>query len=750
MSDLTDYLRAVYGDTTGRAHVAFGRKPRVTDDGRYEHENWVQTSFAWPAEADQMVREIGQELATGDPLDVYVCPYLMHGNKRAKGAAVARRLVHADVDNGALNLARLVDLDGFAVGSGSPGNGHAYLPLSESVPGHWHTTLCRGLGTYLGAVDSKITDNDVLRPPGTWNHKPPTFGTGEPAPVVWLRHPSGRLWDPHDLAAVLGVELSQNATTAGTSGPSGAAEPVELTRLPQQVRDALALSSSDRSADTMRVVGACHNAGLTLAQTRYVVNDRSDLRGRLAGRSDDDVLTCWLKATDSRNSRQAADAWTESLTSPGEESGDVDEDVEERLFAQLVAQEAGKLRVRAAARALVDAEERAAEPTPAFDAGTLAEVLARPAEPPHRVDGLIPSEASTLIVAQRKTGKTTLELCLARSLIVGGDFLGRFDVRPIAGRVGFLNFEVSAGQLARWARDLGIPEDRLYLVNLRGRRNPLAHPEDRAMLAAALRSQQIETLIVDPFGRAYGGQSQNDSGEVGAWLTDLDYFARGEVGAVDLVLSAHAGWNGERTRGSSALEDWADSIITLTRDNDDDSVRFLRAMGRDVEVDEDRLSFDPFTRLLSMTGAGSRKVVAKVRHLEELVPAVVQVVKTTPGITGNKLTTALREAGHSCQRGDEIKAAALAVERGQLRIEPGPRNSKQYFTTGETSTSPDIPRHPPVGEVLTSPDLPLSTGGGQQGNSEPDLPRTCPTCESLAAKGVHSGCGQHYAGPVAS
>jgi hypothetical protein len=747
MSDLTDYLHAVYGDRTGFAHLAVGTGPHVAA-GKFKHHRWTEAQFHWPGEETQLVRAIQQERAAAG--DVYVCPYLMHGRKRAQGAAAARPLVHADVD-GAVPLDKVRELGGFVIGSGTEGHGHVYVPLTESVPAHWHRALCIGLRDHLGDADAKISDNDVLRPPGTSNNKPVAFGTGEPAPVTWLVRPSGTLWEPHKLAEALGVALPATAASTAPAAPT-TAETVDIARLPQRIRDALALNSGDRSADTMRIVGACHTAGLALAQTRYVVNDRKDLRTRLAERHDDDVLTCWLKATDSRNTQRQADEWVESIDAgaPDGTPDLTDEDVEQRLFAQLVAQEAGKLRVRAAARAQVDAEQRAAEPAPAFDAGTLAEVLARPAEPPHRAEGLIPSEASTLIVAQRKTGKTTLELCLARSLIAGDDFLGRFPVRQIAGRVGFLNFEVSAGQLARWARDLGIPQDRLYLVNLRGRRNPLSHPEDRATLAAALREQQVESLIVDPFGRAYGGQSQNDSGEVGAWLTDLDYFARGEVGAVDLVLSAHAGWNGERTRGSSALEDWADSIITLTRDAEDDSVRYLRAMGRDVEVDEDRLSFDPFSRLLSMTGAGSRKAVAKVRHLDDLVPAVVQVVKTAPGITGYKLKTALREAGHSFQRGDEIKAAALAVDRGLLRFEPGPRNSKQYFAATETPTYPDLPRPTPAGDVLTYPDLPLSTGGGQQRNSEPDLPRSCSACESLASKGITSGCADHYAGPVAS
>src|SRR5665647_3597322 len=127
-----------------------------------------------------------------------------------------------------------------------------------------------------------------------------------------------------------------------------------------------------------------------------------------------------------------------------------DDAYEDRLdFHRGVAAELHKLRVRKAAQEAFKAEN---EPdAPPFDAGTLGEILARPADPPMRVDGLIPWDSSALVVAQRKTGKTTLELNLARCLLTGEDFLGRFAVRPIDGIVAILNFEVSAAMLGRWA-----------------------------------------------------------------------------------------------------------------------------------------------------------------------------------------------------------------------------------------------------------------------------------------------------------
>lgn len=395
------------------------------------------------------------------------------------------------------------------------------------------------------------------------------------------------------------------------------------------------------------------------------------------------------------------------------------------MFAADVEHEAHRLRVATEARNVVQAERE--PPAGPFDAGLLSEILSRPPAPPFRITGLIPSDAATLIAAQRKTGKTTLLLNLARSLLTGEDFLGRFTVRPLSGRVGFLNYEVSAAQLGRWAADVGVPDDRLFIVNLRGRRNPLSHPADRAQLAALLKKQQAETLIVDPFSRAYTGTSQNDSGEVQAWLSDLDRFARAEVGAADLILTAHAGWEGERTRGASALEDNADTVITLVWGKDDDKdSRYLRALGRDVEIDEDRLDYEQATRRVMLSGHGSRVQATKKRRAAELADAVLGIVRQSPGINGTAVEKALRDAGVAAQKGDGRSTLAELVDAGRLEFQPGLRGAKQYRIS-------DLPRPTPThpaGDVVTYPDPTLRGGVGKQVTSTPDLPRATSTPEA--------------------
>ncbi|ORL15392.1 AAA family ATPase [Prescottella equi] len=345
-----------------------------------------------------------------------------------------------------------------------------------------------------------------------------------------------------------------------------------------------------------------------------------------------------------------------------------------------------------------------------FDAGTLDEILERPEEPPNRVADLIPADGGTLIVAARKTGKTTFVLNLAHSLISGDPFLNFFDVVPIAedAKVGLLNFEVSPAQAARWADAVGIDPKRLFVVNLRGRRNPLGHEEDQARLAALLREQKVESLIVDPFGRAYTGVSQNDSGEVGRWLVNLDLFAREQAGVRDVILPVHAGWNQERTRGASALEDWADSIINLT--TDENERRFMRAIGRDVHFDEDQLLYDPETHRLSVSGLGGReeeraqkKQAKKDERAETLLPYLVEGARRHPGYGVSELTKWLRSIKMSGNktvdfRDEEMTAASrLAHERGLIRIEPGTRNKKQHFVTDAADSIapwPTLPADP--------------------------------------------------------
>lgn len=137
-----------------------------------------------------------------------------------------------------------------------------------------------------------------------------------PGPVVVV---IGIPQDPRALAAKLSLDLddpltnSRSKTTdrAKTNGQASSeraeteTEPVNLdSRL--KIKDALDKVTGDRSRDINRIVGACYDAGLTLAQACWCVDRRADLVEKLGENTKrDDVLECWLKIDKDRRTRKA-------------------------------------------------------------------------------------------------------------------------------------------------------------------------------------------------------------------------------------------------------------------------------------------------------------------------------------------------------------------------------------------------------------------------------------------------------------
>ncbi len=358
------------------------------------------------------------------------------------------------------------------------------------------------------------------------------------------------------------------------------------------------------------------------------------------------------------------------LASP-EELDDYERMVRERML---------RLRVDSDARVRFDVESR--PEAPGFDVATLGEVLARADEPAWRVDQLMPADASTLVVAQHKAGKTTLMLNLVRSLLTGSAFLGELDVDPVEQTVAMLNHEVSGHQIARWAHEAGVPHDRFVLVNLRGRRNPFAHADDRAALAVHLRDAGVETLIVDPFGRAFSGQNQDSASEVGAWLSTLDEFARADVGARDVILTAHAGWDEGRTRGSTALNDWPDAIWTMTK-NERTGERHFKADGRDVSLDKAPLEWHE-GRQLKLLDADARRAQSVFVTQSRMQQEILAVVKESPGCSRRGIEKCV--GGNSAQLRQAIDSL---VKLGWIE-DKGSKAGSQFFAVDRTSEQQEI------------------------------------------------------------
>jgi hypothetical protein len=196
------------------------------------------------------------------------------------------------------------------------------------------------------------------------------------------------------------------------------------------------------------------------------------------------------------------------------------------------------------------------------------------------------------------------------------------------------------------------------------------------------------------------------------------------------MIVHHMGHANERARGDSRILDWGDQLWKLVRDDSDDRIpieeraRYFAAFGRDVYVRESRLSYDPSTRRLSITGGTRRESKG-----EEAWPDVQKFIKANPDCSANRIEKHL-EGKHSKEA---VRAAIDAAEkRGDLHIErtgPGLANLHRLKETDVIETaqptieeatspaSPDLATANPRTHLATSPPSLRERGGGG-GNEE--------------------------------
>ncbi len=336
-----------------------------------------------------------------------------------------------------------------------------------------------------------------------------------------------------------------------------------------------------------------------------------------------------------------------------------------------------ELRVLDRARQLLTAEKMAAQWREPPSVPTLTEELALPREPVrYAIADLLPLGGNALLTAQYKTGKTTLLNNLVKCYADRLPFLGRFEVTQHAGRIAVFNYELSRQQYDVWLEEAGIASpDRVAVLHLRGFRVPLTVPEVEDWVVAWLIEHEVSVWVPDPFARAATGVDENDNTAVGVWLDTLDVIKE-RAGVSELVLPVHTGREvqeagKERSRGATRLDDWADVRWLLTKD--DEGERFFRATGRDVDLPEEALVYEPSTRALTMKG-GDRAWRAK-RRLEA---AVLAYVTEHPGATVRQVRDGV--TGSATATGGVLEGLRHS---GHVRAEQGARDALHHYPTGK-------------------------------------------------------------------
>jgi hypothetical protein len=304
------YADVVLGDRPGLVCVAFGREPYRNAKDKYQHHSWSETRFEWPAERDKLARAIAQEIATGDPVDIYVCPAVRGSwaKARRKGDALPPRVCWVDLDGDPRDPELFDRLGAFVVASGQPGHRHVYVPLDAPIDLGTHAALNKALAARLGG-DAKWSDESLLRLPGTWNWKPTVPAEGEAAGeavLVTVETAAAKAWAAVDLIAELDVTASAPALATGAFGAAGGFTVVGEAPpepLPNLVSWALGYPDTDRSRAHARLVGACLDAHLTLGQTLSVVAGYRPSVEKYGTRVADEITRFWLKAIDERQRR---------------------------------------------------------------------------------------------------------------------------------------------------------------------------------------------------------------------------------------------------------------------------------------------------------------------------------------------------------------------------------------------------------------------------------------------------------------
>jgi hypothetical protein len=419
-----------------------------------------------------------------------------------------------------------------------------------------------------------------------------------------------------------------------------------------------------------------------------------------------------------------------------------DDDSEAALaYRMAVARKAAELRLLDDARDLHNAHTAAAAPP--LTGINLADFLAQPDDPiKYRIDGLLPANARGLIVAAAKAGKTTLVVRnLLACLASGGKFLGRFDVQPVAGTVVYLNLEVGEATVRGWMRTAGIADpDKVIVVNLRGKVSSLnlSSTHGRKRFADFLAAHGAEIVIADPLApllAAHGlvEDSNSDVARFFAWWSE----ALAQGGVTDDLIAHHAGHAGQRSRGASRLLDEPDAIWTITKakakvEDDDmltpDDRRFITAYGRDVDLPESGLDFDPATGKLTILDTSP---VTLRRQAQEDVynQRVIEIMREKGGelLSQNAIT---KTGGNESKLKEALKRL---VEAGVVLQE---KTSNGYLHSLISQVSPLSPGDT-LATVATSGVAALyigdthdSAGDGTQVATPTDLLKACVNCHA--------------------
>jgi hypothetical protein len=337
---------------------------------------------------------------------------------------------------------------------------------------------------------------------------------------------------------------------------------------------------------------------------------------------------------------------------------------------------------------------------------SFADILAMPEDttPPIIANVLYQGE-SLLITGSTGIGKSLMALELCLSLAIDRPFLDQYEIADpqrvllIQSEIGLRTFR---GRLSRMTHDWSgaraeALRDRLFtprqnespqlagaIADRWGQPTPFMHTL-RAMI------EEIEPSVVffDPLSTYHGANSENENADMRRRLDSLSALANEYNLTLVLIhhhsKSPHEGLN--KSRGATAITDWASAVLTLTKRNSrrEEGRQLIRAKWTKVRS---FASPEPLT-LEMVEGATFRIVDARLADVS--TEDVVGVIEGAGGsITGRgNLVEAIRQR-FEVGRDRAERILSDATRAGLVISERDPENgSRRIFTLPEDESQPE-------------------------------------------------------------
>lgn len=129
--------------------------------------SWKQHFFTWPNQQTDLVRFT---LSNRARKDVYIAPAMFREKQATKEFVIGANVIWAEFDD-APSLPEGVPNPTCRIASGGDGHEHWYWKLQELLNSDQLDIVNRALAYHLDADPSGWDSTQVLRPPGTFNHK---------------------------------------------------------------------------------------------------------------------------------------------------------------------------------------------------------------------------------------------------------------------------------------------------------------------------------------------------------------------------------------------------------------------------------------------------------------------------------------------------------------------------------------------------------------------------------------------------